>query len=65
MATIDTATAALRRARKRLAHAVAQGEAAPTERARLRHERKANNARRLLKEAGRMWEGFALEAAPD
>ena len=58
MATIDSATAALRRARKRLHHATRQLGQATTDRARARHERRITMARLRIAEEQRQCESF-------
>lgn len=56
----QSATTAIRRARKRFAHAVRQHAEAISENARRRHARRALNARRVMGEAQAYYEELAL-----
>lgn len=61
---LQTTAATLRRAAKAYRHASRQLSEAKSERARLRHTRRQNNARRLLGEARHAFEVMAFETAP-
>ena len=61
--TLDSASAAIRRARKRLAHSMRQHEEAETPRAKARHARKIVNAKRLMAGAAFDFEAMAYEEA--
>lgn len=60
---VNTAAAIVRRARRRLAHSLAQGETATTERAAMRHARRVRSARQLLGYAEHEYEALAFEPA--
>lgn len=65
MATYETVDAALRRARKRYAHAVAQAADAQTERSAARHARRIRNARKAMDAARHGFSFYALAEAAD
>lgn len=58
---LQASETAIRRARKRFAHATAQLAEAQTEKARRRHSRRAMQAQRTMSEAVRLYEAMALE----
>ena len=60
---INAAETAIRRARKRFAHATRQLGEAESESARKRHARRAMNAQRGMKDAVRFYEALAFSEA--
>lgn len=61
--TLESATRAMRRARKSLAHAMRQHGEAETPRAKARHLRRIRNAERNLSGAAFEFEAMALQEA--
>lgn len=60
---LQASSKAIARARKRLAHAVAQHAGAESEKARARHARRIRNAQRLQREAVWTFEALSCEEA--
>lgn len=60
---IKATETAMRRARKAMAHAIRSRDAAPSPKARVRHERRLRSAQRRLGEAVYTYEMLALQEA--